>query len=95
MLKLAKEQQRNQFDISGQLRPAVETSASMQTLHDVPTPPESPKPEPLVPEVYRPLTPPDLSPRPVIEDFMVGVHYKNMPMQYTEIFKVVKNENFQ
>ena len=22
-------------------------------------------------------------------------HYKNMPMQYTVIFKVVKNENFQ
>ena len=22
-------------------------------------------------------------------------HYENMPMQYTEIFKVVKNENFQ
>ena len=22
------------------------------------------------------------------------VHYENMPMQYTEIFKVVKNENF-
>ena len=21
-------------------------------------------------------------------------HYKNMPMQYTEIFKVVNNENF-
>ena len=24
-----------------------------------------------------------------------GNHYENMPMQYTEIFKVVKNENFQ
>ena len=23
------------------------------------------------------------------------MHYENMPMQYTEIFKVVKNENFQ
>ena len=23
------------------------------------------------------------------------LHYENMPMQYTEIFKVVKNENFQ
>ena len=22
-------------------------------------------------------------------------HYENLPMQYTEIFKVVKNENFQ
>ena len=22
-------------------------------------------------------------------------HYENMPMQYTEIFKVVRNENFQ
>ena len=22
-------------------------------------------------------------------------HYENMPMQYTEIFKVVKNENYQ
>ena len=22
-------------------------------------------------------------------------HYENMPMQYTEIFKVLKNENFQ
>ena len=26
--------------------------------------------------------------------FMVFIHYKNMPMQYTEIFKVVKDENF-
>ena len=24
-----------------------------------------------------------------------NVHYENMPVQYTEIFKVVKNENFQ
>ena len=24
-----------------------------------------------------------------------GYHYENMPMQYTEIFKIVKNENFQ
>ena len=23
------------------------------------------------------------------------IHYENMPMQYTEVFKVVKNENFQ
>ena len=23
------------------------------------------------------------------------VHYENMPMQYTDIFKVIKNENFQ
>ena len=23
------------------------------------------------------------------------IHYENLPMQYTEIFKVVKNENFQ
>ena len=23
------------------------------------------------------------------------IHYENMPMQYTEIFEVVKNENFQ
>ena len=22
-------------------------------------------------------------------------HYENMPMQYTEILKIVKNENFQ
>ena len=22
-------------------------------------------------------------------------HYENLPMQYTQIFKVVKNENFQ
>ena len=25
----------------------------------------------------------------------VKMHYENMPMQYTEVFKVVKNENFQ
>ena len=25
---------------------------------------------------------------------MQRFHYENMPMQYTEIFKVVKNENF-
>ena len=25
----------------------------------------------------------------------MSIHYENMPMQYTEIFKVVKNENFQ
>ena len=25
----------------------------------------------------------------------VYLHYENMPMQYTEIFRVVKNENFQ
>ena len=24
-----------------------------------------------------------------------SIHYKNMPMQYTEISKAVKNENFQ
>ena len=24
----------------------------------------------------------------------LGYHYENRPMQYTEIFKVVKNENF-
>ena len=24
-----------------------------------------------------------------------GTHYENLPMQYTEIFEVVKNENFQ
>ena len=24
-----------------------------------------------------------------------GEHYQNLPMQYTEIFKVVKNEKFQ
>ena len=23
------------------------------------------------------------------------LHYENMPMQYTEIFKIAKNENFQ
>ena len=23
------------------------------------------------------------------------IHYENLPMQYTEIFKIVKNENFQ
>ena len=23
------------------------------------------------------------------------MHYENMPMQYTDIFQVVKNENFQ
>ena len=26
---------------------------------------------------------------------LIIIHYENMPMQYTEIFKVVKNENFQ
>ena len=26
---------------------------------------------------------------------VMGNHYENMPMQYKEIFKVVKNENFQ
>ena len=26
---------------------------------------------------------------------MIAFHYENMPMQYTEIFKAVKNENFQ
>ena len=26
---------------------------------------------------------------------LLSVHYENMPMQYTEIFKVVKIENFQ
>ena len=27
---------------------------------------------------------------------IVGLfHYENMPMQYTEIFKIVKNKNFQ
>ena len=25
----------------------------------------------------------------------IYIHYENMPMQYREIFKVVKNENFQ
>ena len=25
---------------------------------------------------------------------LIGIHYENMPMQYTEILKVVKNENF-
>ena len=28
-------------------------------------------------------------------DLFLGFHYEYMPMQYTEIFKVVKNENFQ
>ena len=27
--------------------------------------------------------------------FKIRYHYENMPVQYTEIFKVVKNENFQ
>ena len=27
--------------------------------------------------------------------YIVLTHYENMPMQYTEIFKVVKNENFR
>ena len=26
---------------------------------------------------------------------MLTIHYENMPMQVTEIFKLVKNENFQ
>ena len=25
---------------------------------------------------------------------IIWMHYENMPMQYTEIFKLVKNENF-
>ena len=29
------------------------------------------------------------------EEVLVSKHYENMPMQYTEIFKVVKNDNFQ
>lgn len=60
--------------ITGQLKPEVDASASLQTLHDVPTPPESPKPVPVVEEIYRPLTPPDLSPRPVVEDMMVSFY---------------------
>ena len=27
--------------------------------------------------------------------YMCTSHYENVPMQYTEILKVVKNENFQ
>ena len=27
--------------------------------------------------------------------FRCNYHYENMPMHYTEIFKVVKNKNFQ
>ena len=26
---------------------------------------------------------------------LFNIHYENMPMQYIEIFKIVKNENFQ
>ena len=29
------------------------------------------------------------------QNLNVRAHYENLPMQYTEIFKVVKNENFQ
>ena len=28
-------------------------------------------------------------------DYEILYHYENMPVQYTEIFKVVKNENFR
>ena len=30
--------------------------------------------------------------RPNVKDTYKIIHYENMPMQYTEIFKVVKNE---
>ena len=30
-----------------------------------------------------------------VADLAETFHYENMPMHYTEIFKVVKNENFQ
>ena len=29
------------------------------------------------------------------KSFVIRIHYQNMPMQYTEAFRVVKNENFQ
>ena len=29
------------------------------------------------------------------DDKHILLHYENMPMQYIEIFKIVKNENFQ
>ena len=31
----------------------------------------------------------------LVYDSFARIHYENMPMQYTEIFKLVKNENFQ
>lgn len=58
------------------LRPVVDTSVSMQSRHDVATPPESPKP--VIPEPARVLTPPPPSPREVkeepiiVSDLMVG-----------------------
>ena len=32
---------------------------------------------------------------PPFPDHCSNSHYENMPMQYTDIFKIVKNENFQ
>ena len=32
---------------------------------------------------------------PNVKDIYKIIHYENMPMQYTEIFKVVKNEKIQ
>ena len=32
---------------------------------------------------------------PTVSNLHVNFHYENMPMQYTKIFKVVKNEEFQ
>ena len=31
----------------------------------------------------------------ILQDAMSTIHYENMPVQYTEIFKVLKNEKFQ
>ena len=37
----------------------------------------------------------DMAKRPTENTWNSLCHYENLPMQYTEIFKVVKNENFQ
>ena len=50
--------------------------------------------------ILKVLDQPYLHPDTILYDKRVAVmyhkdHYENMPMQYTEIFEVVKNENFQ
>ncbi|KAL4237536.1 hypothetical protein ACF0H5_002250 [Mactra antiquata] len=54
--------------LADKLRPDIHTSASIQSRHDVMTPPESPKlePEPIIPP--KPLTSPQLSPREIVEE---------------------------
>ncbi|XP_052275900.1 TALPID3 protein-like isoform X2 [Dreissena polymorpha] len=52
--------------LAAKLRPVVDPAASVQSRHDVDTPPQSPKPLPLEPS--RPLTPPILTPREMSEE---------------------------